>query len=151
MEKELKVFTPWNVKLKLKQFCSEIWYRHRVCAGVGRVRVRKHSWSARVRKETFPWVYYENRNPLSPSSAVKPGNGILTADETHVDDIILLSLGNAIKLTAACRATPCTTLRSHLPSAVIVYILIPLNTNTNCTLLYMYEQCMSSALWWSLV
>lgn len=130
MEKDLKVFTPWNVKPKLKQFCSEIWYTY---AAMGRVRVRKHSLSARVRKETFPWVYYENRNPLSPSSAVKPGNGVLTVDETHNDDIILLSLGNAIKLTAACWATQCTTL--HAPPCAH----IPLNTNK--TLLYMYEQC----------
>lgn len=34
-------------------------------------------------------------------SAVTPGNGVLTVDERH-DDIILLSLGNTIKLTEAC-------------------------------------------------
>lgn len=70
----------------------------------------------------FPWVHYENCNLLSPSSAVTPGNWVLTVDETHVDDIIFLSLGNAIKLSGPCGATPSTTLHSHLPSAVYTAI-----------------------------
>lgn len=51
-----------------------------------------------------------------PSSAVQSGNGVLAIDETHVDDIIALSLGNAIKPTAACDSKHHP--NPHLPTSV---------------------------------
>uniref|UniRef100_A0A3Q4HYC3 Ig-like domain-containing protein n=1 Tax=Neolamprologus brichardi TaxID=32507 RepID=A0A3Q4HYC3_NEOBR len=51
-------------------------------------------------------------------------NGVLTVDETHVDDIIFASLGNAIKLPTACRAAPHATLHELTPG---VYTGSPVN------------------------
>ncbi len=96
---------------------------------------RKHLVGVKEEGNFSPSILWEQKLFI-PSSAVKPGNGVLTVDETHVDDIICLSLGNAIKLTAACRATQRTTPHSHLPSAV--YCVSPLNTNTFNYTLYVW-------------
>lgn len=53
-------------------------------------------------------------------SAVTPGNGVLTVDERH-DDIILLSLGNTIKLTAACPTVLSTALQNSACSVSTKY------------------------------
>lgn len=91
------------------------WCRYRVSCGVlVRGRVRKENSSGSTEGNFSLSVLWEQKL-LIRGSAVRPGNGVLTVDETHVDDIMVLSKGNAIKLPAACRAAPHTTLHELTP------------------------------------
>lgn len=141
--------------MSVVEFCSEKQHgadKERVLVFGVRRKKENTSWEGGSAEGNFSLSVWWEQKLLIRGSAVRRGNGVLTVDETHVDDIIFTSLGNAIKLPTACRAAPHATMHELTPG---VYTGSPVNRRwillINPDLMYcIYEQC-DGALYWPLV